>query len=153
MGNARKQNSRKILIVESNDFVRDAMKSAFLIEGYFVEAVDSATIALEILKKDIFDLIIGDYELTDISGIEFFLHAGTISNGSRKILMTPYGELKTLSDLEKFGIDDAIEKPFPFDKLHNMVKLNLNGLSMYKLFKQDERFNHYKNAASDIEYS
>lgn len=145
MGTARKQKGQTIMIVEGNDFVRDAMKRAFLIEGYYVEAVDSATIALEILKNEPFDLIIADYELPDISGIEFFLHAGLISNGSRKILMTPYGELKTLSDLEKFGIDDAIEKPFPFDRLYNMVKLNLNGLSMYKLFKENKRFNQYKN--------
>lgn len=145
MDSARNKNGQKILIVEGDDFVRNAMNRAFLIEGYDVDAVDSAKIALEILKRDSFHLIIGDYELADISGIEFFQLADQISQDTRKILMTPYGELRTFSDLEKFGIDDAIEKPFPFDKLHNMVKLNLNGLSMYKLFRQNKGINDYKN--------
>jgi len=79
MDGAKNTNSQKILIVDGEDFVRNVIKKAFLIESYFVDAVDSAKFTLEILKRDIFDLIIGDHDLHDISGIKFFLLVGTLN--------------------------------------------------------------------------
>jgi len=50
--------------------------------------------------------------LPDANGIEFFLLIRRFCSEFVSILMTTYGELKTMSDIYSYGITDAIEKPF-----------------------------------------
>ncbi|HHP7236410.1 MAG TPA: response regulator [Desulfobacterales bacterium] len=116
---------RTILLVEPNDFIKDALRRSLEIEDFIVDTAPSATEGLRMIKLDPFDIIIADYELMDLNGLDFFLLTQRIQKDSHKILMTTYGELKTLSDIRKYGIDDAIEKPFPFDQLIHVIERNL----------------------------
>jgi DNA-binding NtrC family response regulator len=116
---------RKILLVEPNDFIKDALRRSLEIEDYIVDTAPSAAEGLRMIKLDLFDIIIADYELMDLNGLDFFLLTQRIQKDSHKILMTTYGELKTLSDIKKYGIDDAIEKPFPFEQLIQVIERNL----------------------------
>jgi two-component system C4-dicarboxylate transport response regulator DctD len=117
---------RKILLVEANDFIKDALMRGLEIEGFSIAVSPSAGDAFKIIKKERFDVIIADYELPDLNGLEFLILAGRARKDCIKILMTTYGELKILSDIKKYGIDDAIEKPFPFERLVNMIEYNLS---------------------------
>lgn len=116
---------RTILLVEPNDFIKDALRRSLEIEDFIVDTAPSAAEGLKMIKLDPFDIIIADYELMDLNGLDFFLLTQGIQKDTHKILMTTYGELKTLSDITKYGIDDAIEKPFPFDQLIRVIERNL----------------------------
>jgi len=115
----------KILLAEHNEFIRDALQKALEIEGYYVLAVKTAMQGLKAAKKEHFDVGIADYELPDANGVELFLLMNRFCPNMVRILMTTYGELKTLSDIYKYGIDDAIEKPFAFEKLIVVIETNI----------------------------
>lgn len=115
----------KILLVEYNDFIKDALKKSLEIEGYDVVTVKTALEGIKTAKKEQFDVTIADYELPDANGIEFFLLIRRFCSEFVSILMTTYGELKTMSDIYSYGITDAIEKPFSVDKLIELIEKNL----------------------------
>lgn len=115
----------KILLVEHNDFIRHALQKALEIEGFYVFSVRTALDGIKAAKKERFDIAVADYELPDTNGVEFFLLIHRLFPDIVNILMTTYGELKTLSDIFKYGIDDAIEKPFPFERLVVIIETAL----------------------------
>ena len=115
----------KILLVEHNDFIKDALQRALEIEGYDVISVSTAMEGVKIVKREFFDAVIADYELPNVNGVEFFLLFERYCPSTAKILMTTYGELKTLTEIYKYGIDDAIEKPFPFERLVIIIEESL----------------------------
>jgi len=122
----------KILLVEHNDFIKDALQRALEIEGYDVLSVATAMEGMKIVKREPFDAVIADYELPNVNGVEFFLLLERYCPGNVKILMTTYGELKTLTEIYKYGIDDAIEKPFPFERLVTIIEESLRKKSAKK---------------------
>ena len=126
MSNNEISKEGKILLVEANDFIKDALRRGLEIEGFLLAVSPSAEEALKIIKQETFDVIIADYELPDLNGLEYLILAGRVRKDSIKILMTTYGELKILSDIKRYGINDAIEKPFPFERLVNMIEYILS---------------------------
>lgn len=115
----------KILLVEFDEFIRDALQRALEIEGFEVVAVKSAAEGINAAKKADFDVSIADYELPDGNGVEYFVLISRFCPDTVKVLMTTYGELKILADVRRYGIDDAIEKPFPFERLVRLIRFHL----------------------------
>lgn len=120
-----KTQNEKILLVEHNDFIKDALQKALEIKGFYVATARTAKEVLRILEQETFDILIGDYELPDGDGLKYFQRIRKTSPGTIKILMTTYGELQTLADIKKYGIHDAIEKPFPFNRLFDIITRQL----------------------------
>ena len=121
----RRFSQQTVLLVEHNDFIRNAIQKALEMENLAVAATHTAMSGIKKAKEQHFDVLLADYELPDISGLEYFLLIRHVCPKSIKILMTTYGEVNTLSDIHRFGIDDAIEKPFPFQRLVDLIDWHL----------------------------
>ncbi len=116
---------KSILIVD--DFVNTLFVTGFTIEraGYNALKAESGKKALEILKAnhDI-DLIITDYNMPEMNGLQFVLQAKTIM-GNRHI---PIFVLSTESkeEIQKAALDAGvtlwIRKPFKSEQLVEYIK-------------------------------
>ena len=102
----------KILLIESDLFLRDALQKAFSNIGCHVDVAESAEEGLHILEDHHFDIIITDIDLTDIDGLEFFNQAGPNSRRALKIVIAGYGDIDPVSTAFEYGIDLIFEKPF-----------------------------------------
>jgi two-component system chemotaxis sensor kinase CheA len=70
-----------VLLIDDSDFFRNMLKPVLTVEGYNVKAVSSAADAFELMESGaIFDLIVSDIEMPEMSGFEF---AETVKAGSR----------------------------------------------------------------------
>ncbi|UTW54552.1 chemotaxis protein CheW [Kordiimonas sp. SCSIO 12610] len=70
-----------ILLVDDSDFFRNMLKPVLTVEGYSVKVVSGAAEALDLMENGMmFDLIVSDIEMPEMSGFEF---AETIKAGSR----------------------------------------------------------------------
>ena len=69
------------------------------------------------LKDGYFDVIISDFSLPGIDGFEFLKIANRYCPESIKIMVVGYGDVDPMSKVFKYGIDDVIEKPFPYESL------------------------------------
>lgn len=63
--------AKKILIIDDNQADRDQVKSLLSETGYEITECDNGIDGLEMLRKELPDLIILDYEMPELSGLEF----------------------------------------------------------------------------------
>jgi DNA-binding response OmpR family regulator len=102
----------KILLIESDLFLKDALQKAFGNIGCLVDVAESAEDGLRILESHHFDIIIADIDLSGIDGLEFFNQAGSNSRHALKVVIAGYGDIDPESTAFEYGIDLIFEKPF-----------------------------------------
>ena len=102
----------KILLIDDDEWIRDSMSLFFESEECNLLALETAEQGLKILKNEKYDIIIVDYRLPDMDGLDFFKRIQKFHPNAFKILITAYGSKELLSKAREMGIHDFIEKPF-----------------------------------------
>jgi DNA-binding NtrC family response regulator len=125
MVNLQKMAGLKVLLVENDRQIREALTKALLDEGCLLHSVRSGAGGLSLLKEGSFDIIISDFSLPGIDGFEFLKIANRYCPESIKIMIVAYGDVDPMSKVFKFGIDDVIEKPFPYESLLYTISKHL----------------------------
>jgi DNA-binding NtrC family response regulator len=103
---------KKTLLVDDDELIRDSLSIAFKNKGCLLQTAETAEEGLQALNKEAFDIIISDFKLPGIDGIEFLKLATASHPNTVKILITAYGEKDTVSGALGAGAQDFIEKPF-----------------------------------------
>jgi DNA-binding NtrC family response regulator len=81
--------SRRILIVETNEFSRRNVALFFMQHGYRPFEADSAQTALELLARERFYAVITDFSLDGkVTGLDILRCYDQVSPGGRKILVS-----------------------------------------------------------------
>ena len=111
-----------ILLVISNDLIRDIFKNLFARSGYNTVAVDTAKDGFKALNDECFDIVICDFNLHDSTGVEFLESAKNICPDRINILMVTPGDPVNISEVKKLNIHHIIEKPFSFETLLRIVE-------------------------------
>jgi DNA-binding NtrC family response regulator len=102
----------KVLLVEDDPWIRDSLRRFFANENCALMAVETGEDALEIIKDNDCDIVITDYRLPGMDGLEFLKKAQAINNRFKKILVTAYMTEAVLSEAFRLGVHEFIEKPF-----------------------------------------
>ena len=106
-----------ILVIEDNAYVLEAFNLLLANSGYQTRAVCTAEEALTLIRKRHFDIIISDYRLPGMDGIEFFSKAKRLAPNSTRILISAYGIEDIASRAEPAGVHFFFEKPFSIQAL------------------------------------
>ena len=112
----------RILIAEDYDDLRELIREMLIKDSHSVEALDNGADAQEMLQSDKFDLIILDWELPKLYGIDVCKQY-RLQGGKTPILMLT-GK-KSINDKEQgfeAGADDYLTKPFHPKELAARVK-------------------------------
>jgi YesN/AraC family two-component response regulator len=67
---------------------------------------------MEALKRHNYDIIMTDYRLPGMDGLEFLKRIQETQPLAMKVLITAYGSEEVISEAHGIGIQDFIEKPF-----------------------------------------
>lgn len=113
----------EILLIDDDELIRDSLTLFFTGEGIHLSAFASAEKGLEVLEKHNYDIIIVDYRLPGMDGVEFFKHIRETHENVLKILITAYKDHKVVSEADKIGIQDFIEKPFTSKRIEQALSL------------------------------
>lgn len=102
----------KVLLVDDSD--ADRMRMARILRSVFrdaeiLEAEDGAS-AIETLSKRVVDLVLVDYRLPDMDGLEVVDHIGRAAPATAAILMTGQGNEKLAAEAIKRGAQDYLVK-------------------------------------------
>ena len=100
------------LLIDDDEWIRDSLCLFFESEGCRLLAFETAEEALEELKNQFYDLIIVDYKLPGMDGLEFLKRIQKAHSNTLKVLISAYGSNEVISEAKKLGIHDFIEKPF-----------------------------------------
>lgn len=110
----------KILLVEDDHSLREALLDTLLLAQYECTDVGSAEEAIIKLKDESFDMVISDVQMEGIGGIGLlnYLHQNT---QIPVLLMTAYATIDNAVNAIKLGAVDYLAKPFAPEVLLNQV--------------------------------
>ena len=117
-----------ILIVEDDNTLREVLKEYFQETNKTVLEAEDGIIALEILSKEIPDVIILDHMMPNMNGFEFL---GRVRNDSRYkylpiIMLTAKNAVEDKVVGLELGADDYLPKPFNFAELDQRIEILLS---------------------------
>ena len=124
-----------VLLVEDDQWIRDSLRRFFANENCALMAVETGEDALEVIKDNACDIIITDYRLPGMDGLEFLKRAQRLDSRARfkKILLTAYMTEAVISEAFRLGVHEFIEKPFSTEDLEEALvrilekKITVNG--------------------------
>jgi CheY-like chemotaxis protein len=112
---------RKILIVDDDISVRTLFEEIFHDAEYTVEAAESASQALGILKEENIDVIFLDLKLFGMNGIDLCRKIRTTRPISIIYAITGWSTLFDIEECREAGFDDYFTKPITLDTLFKAV--------------------------------
>jgi len=112
---------RKILVVDDEPFVCDAVKMMLSFDGHLVETASDAKQALDLLQKGRFDLVITDYAMPSMKGDELAAQIKSRTPGQHVVMITAYAEMLQSSGNPLKGVDFIISKPFLLENLREAI--------------------------------
>ena len=127
---------RKILHVEDETVLREALRDWLTEDGYDVECVDSGEKALEKIKSEQFGAIVLDLRLPGIDGLQVFEQAKELKSEAKGIIITAYPSKETLDKAKRLGLLDYLVKPFKLEELERIIRGALGEVEEKKLGKE-----------------
>ena len=113
---------RRILVVDDEPFVCDAVKMMLAFDGHQVDTASSGKEALELFDKGKYDLVITDYAMPVMKGDELALALKTRTPGQPVVMITAYAEMLKASNHPLGGVDAIISKPFLLENLREAIR-------------------------------
>ena len=112
---------RRILVVDDEPFVCDAVKMMLAFDGHQVQTATSGREALALYDQEKFDLVITDFSMPTMKGDE--LAAAIKARNPRQpvVMITAYAEMLQTSGNPLTGVDFVLGKPFFLDDLRKAV--------------------------------
>ncbi len=114
----------KTLLIDDDELIRDSLSMAFSNKGCYIRTADSAESGLRALREDQYDLIISDYRLPGMNGLEFMQMVAPANPQAVKVMITAYRDHFVFSEALRLGIKLFIEKPFTVAKLVTSLALS-----------------------------
>jgi CheY-like chemotaxis protein len=112
---------RRILVVDDEPLVCDAVKMMLNFDGHVVETVGGAKEALAVLASSKFDLVITDFEMPVMKGDELAAAIKARDPKQPIVMITAYAEMLQSSGNPLTGVDFVISKPFLLENLREAI--------------------------------
>ncbi len=111
----------KILVVDDEKPILMLLKEALGQWGYQVTTAASATEALETLRSGLFDALITDVRMPDMSGLDLLREVRKQDESIEVVMMTGYPTIASAVQALKEGAYDYLSKPLLLDELRHLM--------------------------------
>ncbi len=112
----------KILLVEDEAHIAQELKEWFSTEGHVFEWVDNGEDALQLLGGFTYDVILLDWMLPGMTGLEVCKEYRNRGGTSKIIFLTGQGEIKNKEQGLTLGAEDYMVKPFQARELSARIR-------------------------------
>jgi len=111
-----------ILIVEDQAYQREILRDFLVNEGHGVKEAENGEEALRLLTLKTFDLILLDFRLPGINGLEVLKEAKRLNPDAEVVVLTAYGTIETAVAAMKAGARDYVTKPIDLEELSILIR-------------------------------
>lgn len=115
----------KLLLVEDDEAILEGLVFCLKKEGFLVKGLTNAYQALELIKKENFDLLVLDINLPDMNGLKLYRQIKENKDIPTIFLTANDSELSIVEALDS-GADDYITKPFKtrelISRIHSVLR-------------------------------
>lgn len=130
----------RILIVEDEIDLLEAIAEGLRIDGYAVDTSDDGLEGLELCLVNDYDLIILDLNLPNIDGLDILKNIRSNDKLTKILILTARSSIEDRVKGLDLGANDYLIKPFHFDELEARIRCLLR----IKFIQEDEELN-FKN--------
>ena len=127
---------KRLLVIDDEENMRHMLSSMLKKSGYRVSTASNGSEAMDMVDQTLYDFILCDLKMPDMSGMEFFEAARDKLWASTVIMMSAYGTIDTAVEAMKKGAYDFISKPFKLDE----VLLTLKKAEERESLKRENRW-------------
>lgn len=132
-----------ILVVDDNAMNRDMLSRRLERKGYQVQVAESGEQALEMLAAQRFDLVVLDWMMPGMSGIDVLrkIRAERAPIELPVIMATAKSEADDIVEALKAEANDYVTKPLNFEVVHARIRTQLNLVDAHRdLLASERRF-------------
>ena len=135
-----------ILIADDESSQRSILRGYLEQSGYNVSEADSGSEAITIIEENLIDIVLSDYKMPDMNGIELLKKIKILNPEISVVIITAFGTIENAVKAMKEGAYDYLTKPIDLDELEIVIKKiteRHNLISENKLLKEQlaERYN------------
>jgi len=134
-----------ILIVDDEPLTRKSLYEILRFAGYSAAIAADAEEGLAMLDTEKPDVVISDFKLPGLNGVEFLRKAKETYPDIAFVLVTAFGSIENAVDAMKEGAFDYITKPI----LDNEIKIVIKRILKQKSIMDENRFLKKKLASMD----
>lgn len=140
-----------IVIVDDEEMVLTSLRSFLMLETeYEVITYNSPQEALKQLVDGNFDLVVSDYLMPDMNGIDFLLEVKKLHPFATRVLLTGYADkenaIKAINDV---GLYQYVEKPWNNDDFLITIQ---NGLERrFLMEKLEEKIREVRSVQQNLQ--
>jgi two-component system response regulator AtoC len=117
MSRAEREKAGRILVIDDEVSLRDALGKILTAEGYEVRHAGNGREALELLAADRFDFLLCDLRMPVMGGLELLREVTARRIPGTVIMMSAFGTVETAVEAMKLGAYDYVSKPFMSDEI------------------------------------
>ncbi|MFP4686600.1 MAG: response regulator [bacterium] len=112
----------KVLIVDDEQEILDALDTYLTMQGYEVETCASSTVAGERIKESSYSIIMLDINMPKISGIELLEDIKDVEPSCEVIMITGFNSLDKTLDARDRGASEYLLKPLDMQNVREVVE-------------------------------
>jgi two-component system NtrC family response regulator len=112
----------RILIVDDEKVQREILEGFLVKQGYEAVAEENGPKALEKFRSGAFDLVLTDYRMPGMDGIQLLREVRRLNPEAVVAIMTAYGTVGTAVAAMKEGAYDYLTKPIDLDELLLLIQ-------------------------------
>ena len=119
--------TKRILVVDDEPFVCDAVKMMLAFDGHDVATANSGKEALALFDQEKFDIVITDFSMPVMKGDELAAAIKSRVPTQPVVMITAYAEMLQTSGNPLRGVDYLVSKPFLLEDLREAIAKVLRG--------------------------
>ncbi len=111
----------KILLIDDEPAQLKALSGFLVKKGFDVTTASSGLRGIDVLKTETIDLIITDFKMPDLNGLDVLEKGKQINPDVGVIVMTAYGSIENATQAMQNGAIDYLTKPIDLDQLEIVI--------------------------------
>ena len=133
----------RILFVDDDKFILDTFRRTF--RDMDITLCDSPVKALEMMREEAFDVVVSDYKMPKMDGVEFIRRASEINPDSVRIMLTGNADLEiAVRAVNEGSVFKFLQKPCDRTVLKKIVEQGIEKFNSLKELRNASEENYYK---------
>lgn len=127
---AQKYRDQKILVVDDSPNTRELLKRNLELQKFTVYMAEGVEQAISVLCDTPIDLVITDYKMPGMGGLELIRHIRENYINTEVIMITGYASIDGAVKAMKEGAEEYLPKPFTDEELYTAINRSLEKLQV-----------------------